>query len=79
MKGKSESEAAQLCPTLRNAKEGPQPARLLRPWDFPSKSTGLVAMAFSDLCIELKTIHNKKFSLSFGLWYCAWIWLLNFL
>ena len=34
MKVKSESEVAQLCPTL-------QPTRLLRPWDFPGKRTGV--------------------------------------
>ena len=42
MNVKSESEAAQSCPT-------PQPSRLLRPWDFPGKSTGVGAIAFSDL------------------------------
>ena len=35
MKGKSESEVAQSCLTLRN------PTRLLRLWDFPGKSTGV--------------------------------------
>ena len=34
-----ESEVAQLCPTLRP--NGLQPTRLLRPWNFPGKSTGL--------------------------------------
>ena len=34
MKVKSESEVAQSCLTL-------QPTRLLCPWDFPGKSTGL--------------------------------------
>ena len=37
MKVKSESEVAQLCPTLRP--HGLQPTRLLHPWDFPGKST----------------------------------------
>ena len=37
MKVKSESEVAQLCPTQRP--HGPQPTRLLCPWDFPGKST----------------------------------------
>jgi len=32
MRVKSESEVAQLCPTLRDP-------RLLCPWDFPGKST----------------------------------------
>ena len=35
----SESEVAQSCPTLRP--HGLQPTRLLRPWDFPGKSTGV--------------------------------------
>ena len=39
MKGKSESEVAQSCPTQRP--HGLQPTRLLRPWDFPGKSTGV--------------------------------------
>ena len=34
MKVKSESEVAQSYPTL-------QPTRLLHPWDFPGKSTGV--------------------------------------
>ena len=38
-KVKSESEVAQSCPTLRP--HGLQPTRLLRPWDFPGKSTGV--------------------------------------
>ena len=38
MKVKSESETAQLCPTLLRL-YGLQPTRLLHPWDFPSKST----------------------------------------
>ena len=33
------SEASQSCPTLRP--RGSQPARLLRPWDFPGKNTGV--------------------------------------
>ena len=37
-KVKSESEVAQPCPTRRY---GLQPARLLCPWDFPGKSTGV--------------------------------------
>ena len=37
MKVKSESEVAQLCLTLWP--HGLQPTRLLRPWDFPGKST----------------------------------------
>ena len=40
MKVKSESEVAQLCPTLRERMDL-QPTRLLRPWDFPGKSTGV--------------------------------------
>ena len=39
MKVKSQSEVAQSCPTQRP--HGLQPTRLLRPWDFPGKSTGV--------------------------------------
>ena len=39
MKVKSESEVAKLCPTQQP--HGLQPTRLLRPWDFPGKSTGV--------------------------------------
>ena len=39
----SESEVAQSCPRPH----GLQPTRLLRPWDFPGKSTGVGAIAFS--------------------------------
>ena len=38
MKVKSESEVAQSCPTLSDSM---QPTGLLRPWDFPGKSTGV--------------------------------------
>ena len=43
MKVKSESEVAQSCPTQRP--HGLQPTRLLRPWDFPGKDTGWVAIS----------------------------------
>ena len=39
MKVKSESEVTQSCPTLRPHEL--QPTRLLSPWDFPVKSTGV--------------------------------------
>ena len=39
MKVKSESKVAQSCPTQRP--HGLQPTRLLHPWDFPGKSTGV--------------------------------------
>ena len=32
---------------------GPQPTRLLCPWDFPGKSTGVGAIAFSELALAL--------------------------
>ena len=38
MKVKSESHVAQLCP---QRPRGLPPSRLLRPWDFPGKSTGV--------------------------------------
>ena len=39
VKVKSESEVTQSCPTLRP--HGLLPTRLLHPWDFPGKSTGV--------------------------------------
>ena len=47
MKVNSESEVAQSCPTFSDPKmdcilgNGLQPTRLLCPWDFPGKSTGV--------------------------------------
>ena len=37
---KHESEVTQSCPTLSDP-HGLQPTRLLHPWDFPGKSTGV--------------------------------------
>ena len=37
MKVKSETEVAQLCPTLSDPMDGLQPTRLVCPWDFPGK------------------------------------------
>ena len=44
-KVKSESEVTQSCPTLSDP-HGLQPTRLLRPWDFPGKRTGVVCHCF---------------------------------
>ena len=41
MKVKSESEVVQSCLTLSDPMDWEEPPRLLRPWDFPSKSTGV--------------------------------------
>ena len=41
MKVKSESEVVQSYPTLSDPMDCMQPTRLLRPWDFPGKSTGV--------------------------------------
>ena len=46
-KVKSESEVAQSCPTLSN----PMNCRLLHPWDFPGKSTGVGCHCL--LCTEV--------------------------
>ena len=40
MQYESESEIAQSCPTFSNPMDC-SPTRLLRPWDFPGKSTGV--------------------------------------
>ena len=41
MKVRSESEVAQSGPTLSDPMDCMQPTRLLCPWDFPGKSTGV--------------------------------------
>ena len=41
MRVKGESEVAQSCPTLHDPMDCMQPTRLLCPWDFPGKSTGV--------------------------------------
>ena len=45
---------------------GLQPTRLLRPWDFPGKSTGWVCIAFSDiytlLCVKQMTSKDLPYS-----------------
>ena len=46
----SESEVAQLCPTLCN----PMDTRLLHPWDFLGKSTG-VGCHFLLQCMKVKS------------------------
>ena len=50
MKVRSQSEVAQSCLTLRP--HGLQLTRLLRPWDFPGKSTGVG-------CHCLKVVHVR--------------------
>ena len=52
MKVKSESEVAQSCPTQRP--HGLQPNRLLRPWDFPGKNTGVGCHYFLQ-CMKVKS------------------------
>ena len=41
MKVKSEMEVAQSCLTPSDPMDCMQPTRLLHPWDFPGKSTGV--------------------------------------
>jgi len=38
---KSESKVTQSCLTLSNPMDCSLPGRLLHPWDFPGKSTGV--------------------------------------
>ena len=47
---------------------GLQPTRLLHPWDFPGKSTGVGAIAFSDIGVKRYTKHpvNGYYSRSLG-------------
>ena len=50
MKVKSESEVAQSCPTQRP--HGLQSTRLLHPWDFPGKSTGVGYQICTQSCVK---------------------------
>ena len=59
---KSESEVAQSCPTLRDPTEL-QPTRLLRPWDFPGKRTGVGCH-----CLLLKSYLHTIWSLKRVSW-----------
>ena len=66
----SAAKSLQSCPTLRDPME--QPTKLLRPWDFPGKSTGVGAIAFSyRLWVSLWThqfvLHFQMFIFSFFL------------
>ena len=64
-KVKSESEVAQSCPTPCGP-HGLQPTRLIRPWDFPGKSTGVGCH-----CLLRKgsiVIHNIKRKRKGGIW-----------
>ena len=62
MKVKSESEVAQSHPTLSDPMDYSPPA--LHPWDFPGKSTGVSAIAFSSSLIpQFKSINSSLLSL----------------
>ena len=41
MRKESESEVAQLCPTLCNPMDCSLPGSSVHPWDFPGKGTGV--------------------------------------
>ena len=65
MKVKSESEVAQSHPTLSDPMDYSPPA--LHPWDFPGKSTGVSAIAFSSSLIpQFKSINSSVFSLLYA-------------
>ena len=61
---KSESEVAQSCPTQRPL--GLQPTRLLHPWKFPGKSTGVGRQCLSSQvkgcysAVKTETFKKKK-------------------
>ena len=63
----SESEVAQSCPTERP--HGLQPTRLLHPWDFPGKSTGVGCYSFSILYIVLCICQLQSPNISLPLTY----------
>ena len=58
MKVKSESEVAQSCPTEQP--HGLQPTGLLRPWDFPGKSTGVGCHCLLGTLFQLTTDYLAK-------------------
>ena len=60
MKVKSEREVAQSCPTLRNPMDC-SITRLLHPWDFPGKSTGVGCQGIfqKSLLIKVKEESEK--------------------
>ena len=80
---RSKSEVAQSCPTLSD------PTRLLRPWDFPGKSTGVGCHCFllipkkgnakkcSHYCTTALISHASKCS-KFSKWGFNSTWTMNF-
>ena len=63
MKVKSESEVAELCPILSEPMDCSLP-RLLRPWDFPGKSTGVGChCTYLKSLIHLQHHHTSSFFL----------------
>ena len=58
VKVKSESEAAQSCPTLSDPRDCS--TRLLRPWDFPGKSTGVGCHCLLQLMYISEEMNLKK-------------------
>ena len=58
MEVKSESEVSQSCPTQRP--HVLQPTRLLRPGDFPSRSTGVAKHSSIKMSYYKKKQKNKK-------------------
>ena len=68
MKVKSESEVAQSCPALHDP-HGQQPTRLLCPWDFPGKSTGMGyhCLLRMDLSRTIKKTESQRID-AFELW-----------
>ena len=58
---KSESEVAQSCPTVLPRRR--QPTRLLHPWDFPGKSTGVGCHCLLRKEVLDELINNEKYRL----------------
>ena len=54
-----------FCPVVSNSSRphGLQPTRLLRPWDFPGKSTGVGAISFSSIYrkhyVNIRNYHQQ--------------------
>ena len=58
----------QSCPTLCDTTDGLQPTRILCPWDFPGKSTGVECHC---LLRNVYITHYKWYFLSFQFFKCS--------
>ena len=59
MKAKSESQVAQSCLTLSDPMDCSLPG-ILRPWDFPGKSTGVGCHRLLRKMTQISIYHKEK-------------------